>query len=99
MARAYTRSRWAATADRPGPDWASPFRVETETVDGAAEMIAKRQAEIAALEALLVVPGKTRVERNALRARLRASRANLRSWLDYLAKDAPPEKRAVVIPD
>jgi len=68
-------------------------------MDSAGDMIAKRLDEIAALESLLARGGHTRAERNALRARIKASKANLASWHKYIATDAPADRRAVVIPD
>lgn len=60
-------------------------------------MIGKRYAEIADLERSLAATAD-RKEQRRLTLRLQASKNNLRSWEDYITKQAPREPRAVITP-
>lgn len=75
----------------------SPYRSKrsgTRNV-AAARLVAKRTTEIAALmEALRTSP--TAAQQRVLKARIKASRANLQAWLKYIDNEAPRETRAVM---
>lgn len=85
--------------DRKGAANTSPFRSKADQARylAATKMIGKRYAEIATLEQALASTDN-KAEQKRLRLRLQASRNNLRSWEDYIAKEAPREPRAVITP-
>lgn len=98
MARAVTITRHAAD-DRRGPANLSPFRSKSEETryNAALEMIAKREEEMAGLREILSRISDLQTQR-ILAQRILATRNNLRSWEDYVAKHAPREPRAVIHP-
>lgn len=98
MSRAVTITRHAAD-DRRGPAKASPFRSKSEETryNAALEMIAKREEELAGLREILSRISDQQTQR-ILAQRILATRNNLRSWEDYVAKHAPREPRAVIHP-
>jgi hypothetical protein len=51
-------------------------------------LIRERKRHIAALEKALSVKGLPRTTRSNLQYNLKGERANLQSWIDYLAKKA-----------
>lgn len=84
--------------DRKGPRTSSPFRskVETTRLVAAQQMVIKRLEEVVALER--EIGRASGAERRRLTTRLTATRNNLRSWQDYIAKNTPREPRAVITP-
>lgn len=86
-------------ADRLGPANTSPFRsaLPGRRLIAAEEMVAIREEELAGLEAILATTTDRR-KHAAIALRIRATRNNLQSWLDYLDEDAPREPRAVITP-
>jgi len=56
------------------------------TVPAIKALIRERQRHVAALEEALAVKGLPRSTRTHLQHNLRGERANLQSWVDYLAK-------------
>jgi hypothetical protein len=90
-----TISRHSAD-DRQGPARLSPFRSEDEEIRywAAWKMIAKRQAELAGLEALVPT---SRQEKSVLALRIRATKNNLASWEAYI-QEYDREPRAVIHP-
>jgi hypothetical protein len=98
MAKAVTITRHAAD-DRRGPANLSPFRSKSEETRYAAalDMVAKREEELAGLREIHARVSDRQTQR-ILAQRILATRNNLRSWEDYVAKHAPREPRAVIHP-
>lgn len=94
------RTRNSRTANIATPVQASPFRSEDEDtrIRAAEAILAQRLSELASLRKINEEETNPKLQRKYA-TRIRATKNNIKSWVDYLGDNAPREARAVLIPE